>query len=97
MDAIRFSSEVWRWESRRDDWYFVTVPTQFAEPISEVPREERGFRSVPVRATIGGTSWTTSIFPGQSGGTYSMPVKRSVRDAEGIAPGDHVEVVLELI
>jgi len=97
MDEIRFSSELWRWESRRDDWYFVTVPAEFAEPIADMPRETRGFRSVPVRVTIGGTTWTTSIFPGESGGTYSLPVKRSVRDAEGIAPGDRVEVQVELV
>ena len=97
MESIRFTSEVWRWESRRDDWYFVTVPAEFAEPIAEVPREERGFRSVKVRVTIGTTSWTTSIFPGGTGGGYSLPVKRAVRDAEGIMPGDVVAVSLDLI
>ena len=96
MDEIRFTSEVWRWQSRRDDWYFVTLPAEFAEPIVEMPHEERGFRSIKVRATIGSTSWTTSIFPGEAGG-YSLPVKRSVRDAEGVLPGDVIAVSVELI
>jgi hypothetical protein len=96
MDEIRFTSELWRWESRRDDWYFVSLPVEFTEPISEVPREPRGFNLVKVRATVGDTSWTTSIVPMDSG-SYCLPMKRSVRDAEGIAPGDHVEVVFELI
>ena len=96
MESIRFTSEVWRWESRRDDWYFVTLPAEFAEPIVETPREQRGFRSIKVRATIGSTSWTTSIFPGEEGG-YSLPVKRSVRDAEGVLPGDVIAVSVELV
>jgi hypothetical protein len=97
MDRIEFTSEVWRWQARRDDWYFVTVPEEFAEPIRDVPRETRGFRSVPVRVTIGGTSWKTSIFPAEDGQGYSLPVKKSVRDAEGILPGDVVEVSVVLI
>ena len=97
MQGIQFVSEVWRWPTRRDDWYFVTLPAEFAEPIREIPREERGFRSVKVRATIGSTSWTTSIFPGQSDGTYSLPVKKSVRDAEGVLPGDVIAVSVELV
>lgn len=96
MESIRFTSEVWRWQSRRDDWYFVTLPAEFAEPIVERPREQRGFRSIKVRATIGSTSWTTSIFPGEEGG-YSLPVKRNVRDAEGVLPGDVIAVSVELI
>ncbi|MDJ0335620.1 DUF1905 domain-containing protein [Salinibacterium sp. G-O1] len=95
--TVTFSSEVWRWQARRDDWFFVTLPAEFAEPIREVPRKSRGFRSVPVRATIGATTWTTSIFPAEKLEGYSLPVKKSVRAAEGIELGDVVEVTVELI
>ena len=95
--AVRFDSEVWRWQARRDDWYFVTLPEEFAEPIRDLPRISRGFGSVRVRATIGSTSWETSIFPAEKSQGYSLPVKKSVRVAEGIELGDTVEVAVEVV
>jgi hypothetical protein len=49
-----------------------------------------------VRATIGTSTWTTSIFPG-SQAAYVLPVKRSVRVAEALDVGDTAQVVLELV
>ena len=56
----------------------------------------RGFGSVRVRATIGSSTWTTSIFP-SSGAGYVLPVKRSIRVAEALDVGDVVTVTVELI
>lgn len=97
MTVVAFTAEVWRWQARRDEWYFVTLPAEFAEPIRDIPRETRGFRSVRVRATIGATSWATSIFPAEKSVGYSLPVKKNVRLAEDIQLGDVVDVSLELI
>lgn len=36
---------------------------------------------IPVRAQIGGTDWTTSLFP--KDGRYIVPVKTWVRRAKG--------------
>ena len=41
---------------------------------------------------IGGTSWTTSLFPKDGG--YLVPLKDRVRTTEDIAQDDVVEVVL---
>jgi Domain of unknown function (DUF1905) len=51
--------------------------------------------SLRVRATIGSSSWTTSIFPGRAG--YVLPVKRSIRVAEALDVGDTATVTVELI
>ena len=56
----------------------------------------RGFGSVRVRATIGNSAWTTSIFPA-SGAGYVLPVKRTVRVAEALDVGDMATVTGELI
>ena len=53
----------------------------------------RGFGGVRVDATIGATTWRTSIFP-QTGDMYVLPLKRAVREAEGIDPGAIVRVGL---
>jgi len=50
---------------------------------------------VPVQVTIGRTIWRTSIFPGGDG-RYSLPLKKSVRAAEGIGRDSVVDVTIEL-
>lgn len=50
----------------------------------------RGFGSVRVEATVGGTTWRTSVFPDSRGGSYVLPVKRAVREAEDLDDGDQV-------
>lgn len=54
----------------------------------------RGFGSVRVEATVGGTTWRTSVFPDSRGGSYVLPVKRAVREAEDLDDGDQVTVTL---
>lgn len=94
---VTFNAELWIWDARRDDsWTFVSVPEDVSEDIRELatgPR--RGFGSVRVQATIGGSQWRTSIFPGSTG--YVMPVKAKVRKAEGLAEGDTTSVTIELV
>jgi hypothetical protein len=50
-----------------------------------------------VRATVGATSWTTSVFPDARRGAYVLPVKRAVRQAEDLDEGDPADVVLEVL
>ena len=90
-ETYRFISRVYRWDERANDsWYFVDVPAEESADIADRPRMPRGFGSVRVEATIGGTTWRTSIFPG--GGRYALPLKKAVRSAEGIEPDDEVDV-----
>lgn len=94
---IRFEGEVFRWEARSDsDWYFVALPPALSDDIRETQTYRRGFGGVRVEATIGSSTWRTSIFP-QAGGVYVLPLKRAVRDAQRIAPDGVVEVDLFVI
>ena len=96
---VTFDAELWLWEARRaDSWTFVTVPAEISEDIRELagtPR--RGFGSVRVHAAIGGSRWSTSIFPDAGRGCYVMPVKAKVRKAEGLGAGDTAAVTIELV
>ena len=77
---------MWRWDARDDaSWFFTSVPPELSADIREIPRPYRGFGSVRVRARIGGSEWSTSIFPDSERGAYVLPLKRAVRDAEGLA------------
>ena len=74
-------------------WFFVSLPQAEAGMIRlSVPR--RGFGSVRVKARIGGSRWDTSIFPDSKADTYLLPVKASIRKAEGLYDGDPVPVEL---
>lgn len=44
----------------------------------------KGFGSLPVQATIGETTWETSIFPDSKAGTYLLPIKAKVRRDEDL-------------
>jgi hypothetical protein len=94
-----FDAELWIWDARRDDsWTFLSLPADASEEIRELaagPR--RGFGAVPVRVSIGGSTWKTSIFPDSARGVYVLPVKRTVRRAEGIEAGDVASVTVELV
>jgi hypothetical protein len=95
---VEFESEVYRWSAREDSsWYFAEVPEELSADIREVMQPyARGFGAVRVEATIGGTTWRTSIFPGSSR-SYSLPLKRAVRDAEALADGAPVAVRLNIL
>ncbi|WP_127818304.1 DUF1905 domain-containing protein [Microbacterium sp. CPCC 204701] len=96
---IEFESDVFRWEARDDSssWYFTAVPSELSEDIREIPRPYRGFGSVRVRARVGGTEWATSIFPDSKSGSYVLPLKKAVRDAERLVDGGVVVVRLEVL
>ena len=88
---LRFSAELWEYAGE-GSWHFVTVPPDLSEEIRARTGPRRGVGSVRVRATIGATTWTTSVFPSKPD-AFVLPVKRQVRVAEGIDDGDVVDVV----
>lgn len=94
---LEFDGDVFRWEARTESWFFAALPEHLSAEIREIPRPPRGFGSVRVAVTIGGSAWRTSIFPDGGRGAYVLPLKRAVRDAEGIEDGDTVRVRLEVL
>jgi hypothetical protein len=93
---VGFEAELWEWESRAS-WFFVTVPLDESEDIREMSPDDRGFGSVRVDVEVGESRWRTSVFPDSKLGCYVLPVKKAVRVAEGIEPGDRVEVTLRVM
>ena len=76
--------------------HFVTLPASRAQQVKGMLANKRtAWGSVPVRATIGNTSWRTSVFPDRKSKSYVLPIKANVRREEGIVEGDRVRVDLE--
>jgi hypothetical protein len=91
---IEFSSIIWFWRGPAP-WYFVTVPAEQSADLKAISGfVTYGWGMIPVRARIGHTEWTTSLFP--KDGCYLVPIKASVRQAENLADGDAVTVRLEV-
>jgi len=90
--AFRFSGIVWQYEGPAA-WYFVSLPPDCADAVADtVVADSRGFGSVRVEVTIGSSRWRTSLFPDRRRGTYVLPVKKSVRTAEGLEDGSRADV-----
>ena len=94
---FEFKSKVTLWESN-PKFYLATVPKKYFEELAEVGEAlRRGWGSIRVNAWIGNTGFQTSIFPDYNKKTYDLPLKASVRKAEGIVEGSTVLVQLELV
>lgn len=89
---LSFSGEIWFWKGP-SPFHFVTVPEDECGVLESISGlVTYGWGMIPVSAEIGGTWWTTSLFPKDGG--YIVPVKDAVRRAESLEVGDTVEVRL---
>jgi hypothetical protein len=93
--TFTLTEKVWLW-SGKASWHFITIPKGLSTHIRgfDDPRR-KGFRHVPVKVTIGDTTWKTSIFP-EKKGTYLLPLKAEIRKQEKIHEGDNVRITIEL-
>jgi Domain of unknown function (DUF1905) len=97
--VVTFDAELWIWDIRRgDSWMFVSLPVEASGEIRDLAGgRRRGFGSLRVRATVGDSTWTTSIFPDSARNAYVLPIKRGIRRAEILDAGDVATVTVELI
>ena len=72
----------------------ATLVAYFNVPFN-VKKVFRTGARVPVRGTINGFAYRSSIFPMGKGGCHMMVVNREMRDGTGVEVGDTVEVVME--
>lgn len=89
-----FSGTVVEWRGP-SPYHFVVVPEADAAEIADVAASVTyGWGMIPVEARIGTTTFTTSLWP--RSGTYFLPLKDAVRDAQRIGLGDGVSVRMRL-
>lgn len=76
-------------------FHFVALPDDAADDVrAEAGRLSYGWGMVPVRGRVGGTDFTTAMWPKEGG--YWLPVKDVVRRSEGLMLGDEVTATLWL-
>lgn len=91
-----FTAKLFRYSTEAASWYFVATDRSLATTIKTQAKATKGFGSIPVRATVGKTSWSTSLFPDKQK-VYLLPMKVDVRRKEDIREGDRVRVTIALI
>jgi hypothetical protein len=90
------TADVWLYPGEAG-WHFVTLPDEAADEIrARFQARQRAFGRLPVRARIGESSWTTSIFVDRGSGSYVLPLKADIRAREGVETGQAVTVTLSL-
>lgn len=92
---VTFEAPIWEWRGPAP-YHFVTVPEAQSELIAAASElVTYGWGMVPVTARIGGTEWTTSLWPKDGG--YVVPLRDNVRKPEGLAIGDTITVTLSIV
>ena len=91
---FEFSGAIWYWKGPAP-FHFLTIPHAQSSELKEIaPLVTYGWGMIPVQAQIGRTSFTTSLF--HKNGLYVLPLKDSVRKAEGVEEGSHVTARIEV-
>jgi hypothetical protein len=91
-----FTAELWLY-SGKGAWHFVTLPADAAREIRFFSPQAKGFTPIKVKATIGETTWKTSVFPDSKSESFLLAVKADVRKRENIAAGDIVNVQVNIV
>lgn len=91
---FEYSNPIIEWRGPAP-FFFVEVPGDISIEIAAMATQlSYGWGVIPVRATIGRTTFTTSLFP--KNGTYLLPLKIAARKPENLQLGDIVTVSLGL-
>jgi len=92
--TVNFEAEVISWRGPAPFVYAV-VPEAVSREIRALAGQlSYGWGCIPVTATLGGTTWTTALFP--KDGLYRVPLKVVVQRAEGVEVGQVRSLSLSL-
>ncbi|WP_407355709.1 DUF1905 domain-containing protein [Methanolobus sp. WCC5] len=86
MDIYEVAGEV-KIFPQKGGWVYIRVPIEITERL--IHMAQRGL--IPIRATVGMTSWDTSLLP-MGDGTHFIPLNAKVRQKEGIETGGNATV-----
>lgn len=85
--SFSFTATIWKWPGQAG-WHFVHLPREYFEPI----RTKYGKGMIKISATLGKTTWDTSLFPLVKDRSMMICIKAKVRKAEDVMAGDEVKV-----
>ncbi|MCM0606354.1 MAG: DUF1905 domain-containing protein [Xanthomonadaceae bacterium] len=90
-----FRARLWKYGGPAG-WFFVTIPKSTAKRIRKLySSSEEGWGRLKTTATIGASSWKTSVWYDTKADSYLLPIKMAVRKKEKLAIGAFVTGQLE--
>lgn len=90
-----FSAKLWVY-SGKGAWHFVTLPLEAGQEIKFFNATAKGFKPISAKATVGSTTWKTSLFPDSKSGSYLLAIKAGVRKREQLSEGDDLKIKLSV-
>ena len=95
-NIFKCKTKVWLYPGMAG-WHFVTIPVNQGKEIKKnFGKIARGFGSLRIRATVGKTSWDTSVFPDKKSGSYLLPIKAKIRKKEKIEDRSNINVAITI-
>lgn len=87
-------AKLWQWSGDMSSWHFMYVPKDISEMLRiHYPKSAM----IKCTFTIGDTTWNSSMFRNNREKNYLIPVKKSVRKAEQLFPGEEITVKIEIL
>jgi Domain of unknown function (DUF1905) len=95
LARIEFDAQIISWRGPAP-FLFAPIPEHHVGEVSYAARQASyGWGVVPVKAKIGRTAFTTSLFPRDGG--YLLPIKLAVQRAELLGLGDNIHVSIMVV
>ena len=89
---IEFTAELELAAHGKATYLMLRVPQEESDLLDELPLQRAGFGSIKVDASIGASTWRTSVFPDKAG--FLLLVAKKLGNAEALVVGEPVTVVL---
>jgi hypothetical protein len=86
MDTFEITGKVELFP-QKGGWFYLHVPLNITKGL--LHRADRGL--IPIKATVGTTSWNTSLLP-MGDGTHFIALNAKVRKREGLDLGKTVSI-----
>ncbi|MCL2850083.1 MAG: DUF1905 domain-containing protein [Micrococcales bacterium] len=95
VTRVRFAAPLESVTHGGSTYLVVRVPADESDLIDDLPVLRVGFQGVKVEATIGTTTWKTTVFPDKTG--FLLLVARKRATDENLTVGDRVDVALTVL
>lgn len=97
MNVFKFKAKVMRFPGYAA-WHYTHLPKKDYLVIKNRFSDlKRGWGSLPVNATIGKTTWKTSIFPDTKTSSYILPLKKEVLNKEKLVEDKITSINIRII
>lgn len=95
-DTYEFTAKVWVYNGLTP-WHFVTLPKKLAAEVRAFHGSlQKNFGTIRVTASVGKTTWQTSVFRDTKSDSYVLPLKAEIRKKAQIEAGQSLKFTIRI-